>query len=205
MGKHNRARPPGAPPATPIPATPGAIAVLPHDVHKPRPPRQNRNRKSFNGRFGDNFLPIEQFETLLKAQVPTGDSCTEHHTRRSAWSTSGLTPTNVGSTNQHSHNCLITNRDPATSPRQARTWTRLYPEGFCRRSVNVSAGIKNQCRFTQVTLTCSTGPSVLSRKSSPHCTAAIIEQSGKSRTQCAEWRPPQCCESPRYPAAPESA
>lgn len=38
---------------------------------------------------------------------------------------------------------------------------------------------QNQCRFTQVTLTCSTGPSVLSRRSLP-CAAAVMAHSGQA-------------------------
>lgn len=42
-------------------------------VIKPGSPWQNRFSESFNGRFRDEFLPCEQFDTLLEAAVLAED------------------------------------------------------------------------------------------------------------------------------------
>lgn len=49
--------------------------------------------RSFNGRFRDEFLTTEQFDTLLETQVLAEDWRTEYNTIRPHGSLDGLTPT----------------------------------------------------------------------------------------------------------------
>ncbi|MCT2587960.1 IS3 family transposase [Actinophytocola sp. S1-96] len=60
---------------------------------EPGSPWQNGYSESFNGRFRDEFLTTEQFDTLLEAQVLADDWRTEYNTTRPHGSLGGLTPT----------------------------------------------------------------------------------------------------------------
>jgi transposase InsO family protein len=46
----------------------GAVHRDRHCLHRSRPPWQNGHCESFNGRFRDEFLATEQFDTLMEAQ-----------------------------------------------------------------------------------------------------------------------------------------
>lgn len=59
---------------------------------EPGAPWQNGYNESFNGRFRDEFLTTEQFDTLLEAQVLAEDWRTEYNTERPHGSLRGLTP-----------------------------------------------------------------------------------------------------------------
>jgi putative transposase len=59
---------------------------------EPGAPWQNGYNESFNGRFRDEFLITEQFDTLLEAQVLAEDWRTEYNTERPHGSLRGLTP-----------------------------------------------------------------------------------------------------------------
>jgi putative transposase len=67
------------------------------DVHtafiEPGAPWQNGFNESFNGRFRDEFLTTEQFDTLLEAAVLAEDWRIEYNTERPHGSLGGLTPT----------------------------------------------------------------------------------------------------------------
>jgi transposase InsO family protein len=58
----------------------------------PGSPWQNGHCESFNGRFRDEFLATEQFDTLLEAQVLAEDWRIEYNTHRPHGSLDGLTP-----------------------------------------------------------------------------------------------------------------
>jgi len=58
----------------------------------PGSPWQNGHCESFNGRFRDEFLATEQFDTLLEAQVLAEDWRIEYNTYRPHGSLGGLTP-----------------------------------------------------------------------------------------------------------------
>ncbi|MEV4315318.1 IS3 family transposase [Actinocrispum sp. NPDC049592] len=60
---------------------------------EPGSPWQNGYSESFNGRFRDEFLATEQFDTLLEAQVLAEDWRIEYNTIRPHGSLGGLTPT----------------------------------------------------------------------------------------------------------------
>jgi transposase InsO family protein len=60
---------------------------------EPGSPWQNGYSESFNGRFRDEFLATEQFNTLLEAQVLAEDWRIEYNTIRPHGSLGGLTPT----------------------------------------------------------------------------------------------------------------
>lgn len=60
---------------------------------EPGSPWQNAYSESFNGRFRDEFLTTEQFNTLLEAQVLAEDWRIEYNTIRPHGSLGGLTPT----------------------------------------------------------------------------------------------------------------
>lgn len=60
---------------------------------EPGAPWQNGYNESFNGRFRDEFLTCEQFDTLLEAQVLAEDWRIEYNTERPHGSLGGLTPT----------------------------------------------------------------------------------------------------------------
>ena len=60
---------------------------------EPGSPWQNGYSESFNGRFRDEFLTTEQFNTLLEAQVLAEDWRIEYNTIRPHGSLGGLTPT----------------------------------------------------------------------------------------------------------------
>lgn len=60
---------------------------------EPGSPWQNGYSESFNGRFRDEFLTTEQFNTLLEAQVLAEDWRIEYNTVRPHGSLGGLTPT----------------------------------------------------------------------------------------------------------------
>lgn len=60
---------------------------------EPGSPWQNGYCESFNGRFRDEFLATEQFDTLLEAQVLAEDWRIEYNTARPHGALSGLTPT----------------------------------------------------------------------------------------------------------------
>lgn len=60
---------------------------------EPGSPWQNGYCESFNGRFRDEFLSTEQFNTLLEAQVLAEDWRIEYNTERPHGSLGGLTPT----------------------------------------------------------------------------------------------------------------
>lgn len=59
---------------------------------EPGAPWQNGYNESFNGRFRDEFLITEQFDTLLEAQVLAEDWRIEYNTERPHGSLHGLTP-----------------------------------------------------------------------------------------------------------------
>jgi putative transposase len=59
---------------------------------EPGSPWQNGYSESFNGRFRDEFLSTEQFDTLLEAQVLAEDWRIEYNTARPHGSLGGLTP-----------------------------------------------------------------------------------------------------------------
>ena len=59
---------------------------------EPGSPWQNGFSESFNGRFRDEFLSCEQFETLLEAQVLAEDWRIEYNTYRPHGSLNDLTP-----------------------------------------------------------------------------------------------------------------
>ena len=59
---------------------------------EPGAPWQNSYSESFNGRFRDEFLPVEQFDALLEAQVLAEDWRIEYNTYRPHGSLDGLTP-----------------------------------------------------------------------------------------------------------------
>jgi len=59
---------------------------------EPGSPWQNGFSESFNGRFRDEFLTCEQFDTLLEAQVLAEDWRIEYNTYRPHGSLSDLTP-----------------------------------------------------------------------------------------------------------------
>ena len=59
---------------------------------EPGAPWQNGFNESFNGRFRDEFLITEQFDTLLEAQVLAEDWRIEYNTERPHGSLHGLTP-----------------------------------------------------------------------------------------------------------------
>jgi len=59
---------------------------------EPGSPWQNGYCESFNGRFRDEFLATEQFDTLLEAQVLAEDWRIEYNTARPHGSLGGLTP-----------------------------------------------------------------------------------------------------------------
>jgi putative transposase len=60
---------------------------------EPGSPWQNGYSESFNGRFRDEFLTTEQFDTLLEAQVLAEDWRIEYNTIRPHGALGGLTPT----------------------------------------------------------------------------------------------------------------
>lgn len=60
---------------------------------EPGSPWQNGYSESFNGRFRDELLTTEQFNTLLEAQVLADDWRTDYNTIRPHGSLGGLTPT----------------------------------------------------------------------------------------------------------------
>ena len=60
---------------------------------EPGSPWQNGYSESFNGRFRDEFLATEQFDTLLEAQALAEDWRIEYNTIRPHGSLGGLTPT----------------------------------------------------------------------------------------------------------------
>lgn len=60
---------------------------------EPGSPWQNGYSESFNGRFRDEFLTTEQFDTLLEAQVLAEDWRIEYNTIRPHGALDGLTPT----------------------------------------------------------------------------------------------------------------
>jgi putative transposase len=59
---------------------------------EPGAPWQNGYNESFNGRFRDEFLTTEQFDTLLEAQVLAEDWRIEYNTERPHGSLRGQTP-----------------------------------------------------------------------------------------------------------------
>jgi transposase InsO family protein len=59
---------------------------------EPGSPWQNGYSESFNGRFRDEFLSTEQFDTLLEAQVLAEDWRIEYNMARPHGSLGGLTP-----------------------------------------------------------------------------------------------------------------
>jgi putative transposase len=59
---------------------------------EPGAPWQNGYSESFNGRFRDEFLTVEQFNTLLEAQVLAEDWRIEYNTYRPHGSLDDLTP-----------------------------------------------------------------------------------------------------------------
>jgi len=59
---------------------------------EPGAPWQNGYSESFNGRFRDEFLTVEQFDTLLEAQVLAEDWRIEYNTYRPHGSLGDLTP-----------------------------------------------------------------------------------------------------------------
>jgi putative transposase len=74
----------------------------------PGSPWQNGICESFNGRFRDEFLACEQFDTLLEVQVLAEDWRIEYNTYRPHGSLHWLTPDAF-------HSQWITNRQPALS------------------------------------------------------------------------------------------
>ena len=58
----------------------------------PGSPWQNGYSESFNGRFRDEFLTTEEFDTLLEAQVLAEDWRIEYNTYRPHGSLGDLTP-----------------------------------------------------------------------------------------------------------------
>lgn len=60
---------------------------------EPGAPWQNGYNESFNGRFRDEFLATEQFNTLLEAQVLAEDWRIEYNTYRPHGSLGGQPPT----------------------------------------------------------------------------------------------------------------
>ena len=60
---------------------------------EPGAPWQNGHCESFNGRFRDELLSCEQFDTLLEAQLLAEDWRIEYNTIRPHGSLGGLTPT----------------------------------------------------------------------------------------------------------------
>ncbi len=91
---------------------------------EPGSPWQNGYSESFNGRFRDEFLTTEQFDTLLEAQVLAEDWRIEYNTYRPHGSLGDLTPRPSSSSgpkpNQHSHNRWTTNRVPVTDASRFR-------------------------------------------------------------------------------------
>ena len=59
---------------------------------EPGSPWQNPFSESFNGRFRDEFLIVEEFDTLLEAQVLAEDWRIEYNTYRPHCSLDVLTP-----------------------------------------------------------------------------------------------------------------
>ena len=59
---------------------------------EPGSPWQNGYCESFNGRFRDELLTVEQFDTLLEAQVLAEDWRIEYNTYRPHGSLGGFTP-----------------------------------------------------------------------------------------------------------------
>ncbi|NJC71685.1 transposase [Planosporangium thailandense] len=74
----------------------------------PASPWQNGVCKSFNGRFRDEFLACEQFDTLLEVQVLTKDWRIEYNTYRPHGSLDWLSPDAF-------RQQWITNRQPVLS------------------------------------------------------------------------------------------
>jgi len=74
----------------------------------PGSPWQNGICESFNGRFRDEFLTCEQFDTLLEVQVLAEDWRIEYNTYRPHGSLDWLTP-------EAFHSQWITNRQPTFS------------------------------------------------------------------------------------------
>jgi putative transposase len=74
----------------------------------PGSPWQNGICESFNGRFRDEFLTCEQFDTLLEIQVLAEDWRIEYNTYRPHGSLDWLTP-------EAFHSQWITNRQPTLS------------------------------------------------------------------------------------------
>ena len=60
---------------------------------EPGSPWQNGRCESFNGRFRDEFLSTEQFDTLLEAQILAEDWRNEYNNQRPHGALGGLTPT----------------------------------------------------------------------------------------------------------------
>ena len=83
----------------------------------PGSPWQNGTCESFNGRFRDELLVCEQFNTLLEVQVLAEDWRIEYNTYRPHGSLGGLTPETFHQQwiNNHemlSHKPWTKNRDP---------------------------------------------------------------------------------------------
>ncbi|MET8312380.1 integrase core domain-containing protein [Micromonospora sp. NPDC005173] len=74
----------------------------------PASPWQNGICESFNGRFRDEFLTCEHFDTLLEVQVLAEDWRVEYNTYRPHGSLDWLTP-------EAFHDQWITNRQPTLS------------------------------------------------------------------------------------------
>ena len=82
---------------------------------EPGAPWQSGHCESFNGRFRDELLTCEQFDTLLEAQVLAEDWRIEYNTIRPTEPSAGSPPprtTSDGSTNQQPHSWWTTDRGP---------------------------------------------------------------------------------------------
>lgn len=96
----------------------------------PGSPWQNGYSESFNGRFRDEFLTTEHFNTLLEAQVLAEDWRIQYNTTRPHGSLGGLTPTQFHQqwTNQPAlpypldHQTGPGQSRPATPPPESTTW-----------------------------------------------------------------------------------
>jgi transposase InsO family protein len=63
-----------------------------HHLHRARSPWENPFVESFNGRVRDELLNVEEFGSLLEAQVIVESWRTEYNTFRPHSSLDGLTP-----------------------------------------------------------------------------------------------------------------
>ena len=90
---------------------------------EPGSPWENPFVESFNGRARDELLNVEEFGTLLEAQVVIEAWRIEYNTYRPHSSLGGLTPAEYArsgpSTSHHSHNGWTTYRGPLTAVMKA--------------------------------------------------------------------------------------